>query len=171
MNTIHFLMLLIVFFGLISIIMAAANRKTRWLAAILTPLMLGACFFGYEATNQLRGYYSSDLPAGRWIFYSHIIEDRSKIYLLAREIDGREPKLYATKFSIEWAKALKEAQEAVCEGKTIVGDGFDEDSSLRMRDKKEKSGDGDETMATPDRPNLYDFEDIQLQRKPSARDR
>ena len=170
MSFINFLLFVIVFFGLLSIIISASNIRTRIISAFLIPLMFACVYFTYQRIEELKGFATMVLPSTDWIYLGSYIED-DRIYFFAKPFNSSEPMLYIMKFNKEWAKDFDAANKSLCEGKTIVGDGFDEDSSLRMRDKKEKSGDGDETMATPDRPNLYDFEDIQLQRKPSARDR
>ena len=161
MTLLHFIIGLVTFFSLFSMIMAASNKTTRLIAATLVPVLLGSVYLGYSATEQLKGIPTSLLPKEKWIYISSYVESNDYIYLFARPLDEKTPKLYAVPYSAKRASIFEQAHQNMCEGKTILGDGFDGPIRFTTDIANNQGSDGPES----DSLNMYEFNTKELTKK------
>ena len=129
MSFINFLLFVIVFFGLLSIIISASNIRTRIISAFLIPLMFACVYFTYQRIEELKGFATMVLPSTDWIYLGSYIED-DRIYFFAKPFNSSEPMLYIMKFNKEWAKDFDAANKSLDRKSTRLNSSHSQQSRM-----------------------------------------
>ena len=125
------------------------NKPTRYLAAIIIPILCLAVYKSYDAIDELKGKPTQILPEGKWLLLASFQDPPNKIYLLVQLLDQDEP-IYIV---IPWKKE---------EGTDVAG------SEERMKEGVPRMGEfkkGNGTKKEYDKLEMYDFNIQEIMKK------
>lgn len=118
----------------ISILLAIVvyNKTTRWIAALVVPLLCVAGYIGWNSAEDLKGRATNIVYEESAMFLGSVANPPHKIYVWIQPLDSNEPLLMSLPFTERLAKRMAQANKDVCEGKPqatkgVPGNGESED--------------------------------------------
>lgn len=154
MDTISIVITILVVSICILLAIVVYNNATRWVAAVILPMLCLAGYLGWNSADDLRGKPTKKLYNDDAMFLGSTVDMPNYIYVWIQPLGGAEPILISMPFSQKLAAKMAQANKDMCEGKpqgVRPGDADDSDEDADDRDEQAKGKTGAKTM------EIYEF--------------
>ena len=93
------------------------NRTTRWIAALVIPMICVAAYLGWNSANDIKGYPTKKIYQEDALYLGSIAAPPKYIYVWIQPLATDEPILMAMPFTQSKAEQMAKANKDLCEGK------------------------------------------------------
>lgn len=93
------------------------NKATRWIAALIVPLLCIAAYLGWNSAESLKGWPTKNVYNDDALYLGSMAAPPKYIYVWVQPLATDEPILMSMPFTQQLAEKLAQANKDLCEGK------------------------------------------------------